>query len=584
MNAIFSSGTSAVLLNGVPGKTFHCKRGVRQGDPLSPLLFVSAADFLQSMINKALQMGLLRLPIPLICSSDFPVIQYADDTLIIMEGDVNQLFFLKSLLNSFSMSTGLRVNFNKSMMVPINVPDGKLDILARTFGCSKGSLPFTYLGLPLHTERPKAQDYLPLISKCERRLSGISSLLSLAGRLQMTNAVFSTLPTFFMCSLKLPKGVIKQIDKFRKHCLWRGSAINPKKMPKAAWKMVCAPKIEGGLGVIDIEKQNKALLLKNLHKFFNKADVPWVDLVWEKHYRNGKLPNHNRKGSFWWRDNLKLLQDFKSFASPQVHCGDSSLFWSDAWHGMPFTSSYPEFLSFALDQQISVKKAFSVDEFTSLFQLPLSQAAFLQFQTVQQILIDIDLDDTKDKWIYSWGSHLFASAKVYRIFFGHSVLHPVYGWLWKSNCQPKHKVFFWLLIKDRLSTRNILRRRGMDLDSYSCVFCSSLAEETLEHLFVNCPFSIMCWNIINVSIPIQSSSPEIFSQIKDQLASPFAMDAIILLSWSIWNLRNELIFSGTQISLASCRRSLLKELSLLQHRMKPALRPQFSQWLSRLGL
>jgi len=89
MDAIFSSGTSALLLNGIPRKSFHCKRGVRQGDPLSPLLFVTAADFLQSMINKALQMGLLRLPIPLNCSRDFPMIQYADDTLIIMEGDVN---------------------------------------------------------------------------------------------------------------------------------------------------------------------------------------------------------------------------------------------------------------------------------------------------------------------------------------------------------------------------------------------------------------------------------------------------------------------------------------------------------------
>ena len=103
----------------------------------------------------------------------------------------------------------------------------------------------------------------------------------------------------------------------------------------------------------------------------------------------------------------------------------------------------------------------------------------------------------------------------------------------KAIVSQSIKSFFWLLIKDRLSTRNILRRRGMDLDSYSCVFCNSLVEGTLEHLFVNCPFSIMCWNVINVSIPIQSSSPEIFSQIKDQLASPFAMDAIILLSWSI---------------------------------------------------
>jgi hypothetical protein len=114
-----------------------------------------AADSLQSMINEAKDMGLLQLPIPTNSSSDFPVVQYADDTLIIMEGDTRQLFFLKSLLNSFSMSTGLKVNFNKSMMVPINVSDARMEILAGIFGCSKGSLPFTYLGLPLSISKPR---------------------------------------------------------------------------------------------------------------------------------------------------------------------------------------------------------------------------------------------------------------------------------------------------------------------------------------------------------------------------------------------------------------------------------------------
>jgi hypothetical protein len=86
MSSVFSSWTSVVLLNGVPGKTFHCRRGVRQGDPFSPLLFVLAADFLQTLVNKAKDMNLLKLPIPLEFTSDFPIIQYADETLIIMEG------------------------------------------------------------------------------------------------------------------------------------------------------------------------------------------------------------------------------------------------------------------------------------------------------------------------------------------------------------------------------------------------------------------------------------------------------------------------------------------------------------------
>jgi hypothetical protein len=97
INSILSSGTSAVLLNSVPSKTFHCKRGVRQGDPLSLLLFVLTVDLLQSIINKAAQDGFLKLPV-LAPTNDFPIIQYADDTLIILEASAPQLFFLKGIL------------------------------------------------------------------------------------------------------------------------------------------------------------------------------------------------------------------------------------------------------------------------------------------------------------------------------------------------------------------------------------------------------------------------------------------------------------------------------------------------------
>lgn len=144
------------------------------------------------------------------------------------------MVFLKAILNSFAESTGLKVNYSKSVMVPINISDDRFDILAQTFGCTKGTLPFTYLGLPLSLTRPTVADYWPLVNKCERRLSSVSSFLSQAGRLQMTNVVLSALPTYTMCTYHLPKTVIKQIDKFRKQCLWRGSDLNCKKPSKAA--------------------------------------------------------------------------------------------------------------------------------------------------------------------------------------------------------------------------------------------------------------------------------------------------------------------------------------------------------------
>jgi hypothetical protein len=133
MRSIFASGRSYVILNGVPRKTFHCKRGVRQGDPLSPLLFVLATDFLQFLLNKAKDQGLMNLPIHLRHNTEFSILKYANDTLIIMEGCARQLFFLKSLLQTFAISTGLKVYYSKSVMVPINIEDSKmhnlLDIL-----------------------------------------------------------------------------------------------------------------------------------------------------------------------------------------------------------------------------------------------------------------------------------------------------------------------------------------------------------------------------------------------------------------------------------------------------------------------
>jgi hypothetical protein len=163
MEMIMSSGTFAILLNGAPDKTFHCRRGVRQGDPLSPLLFVLAADLLQTIINSAMHRGILTLPIKERCGSNFPIVQYADDILLILEACPKQLIALKAFMNIFADSTGLKVNYHKSNIYPINASKDRMIHLASTFGCNIGTFLFTYLGFPMGTTKPNMDDFIPLV-------------------------------------------------------------------------------------------------------------------------------------------------------------------------------------------------------------------------------------------------------------------------------------------------------------------------------------------------------------------------------------------------------------------------------------
>jgi hypothetical protein len=170
---ILFSRSSAVLLNGVLGRHFACKRGVRQGDPLSPLLYVFGGDLLQSHINHSFIEDMLRTPILNRETTDFPIIQYAYDTIIVMEAD--QLVVLKEILEEYTAFTGLEANFHKSSPVPINLNEEETNSLANMIGCSTASMPFTYLGLPMGTTKPTIRELSPLIDRVEKILTHSAS-------------------------------------------------------------------------------------------------------------------------------------------------------------------------------------------------------------------------------------------------------------------------------------------------------------------------------------------------------------------------------------------------------------------------
>ncbi|XP_073357981.1 uncharacterized protein [Aegilops tauschii subsp. strangulata] len=230
---------------------------------------------LQAAINDAFARHLIDLPLPCNHSGDFLVVQYADDTILVMPACPDQSACMETILEDYAASVGLKINFHKSTLIPINIDRQCAIELARVFGCSVGSLPFTYLGLPMGTTRPTLLELMPLVHGVERKMSTALSLMSSGAKLTLVNSTVTLMLIYAMCTIKLHPKVIEHLNKLRRYCLRaKNSEDGVKNNSLAAWELVCRTKRKGGLGVIDIKTQNVALLLKHLFKFYNREEVP----------------------------------------------------------------------------------------------------------------------------------------------------------------------------------------------------------------------------------------------------------------------------------------------------------------------
>jgi hypothetical protein len=161
-----------------------------------------------------------RLYVPIPCGDLFPVVQYADDTILVMRADATEVVHFKSILIDYATSTRLKINFHKSNLVPINISPQKAQDLAALFGCSVASMPFTYLGLPMGTTKPTVTEMLRLVDRIERRVSNTTLLMSHAGKLTYVNAILTSMATYAMCTIEINPKIMNHIEKIRRRVLW----------------------------------------------------------------------------------------------------------------------------------------------------------------------------------------------------------------------------------------------------------------------------------------------------------------------------------------------------------------------------
>ncbi|KAJ0581115.1 putative RNA-directed DNA polymerase [Helianthus annuus] len=203
---ILKSARSSVLVNGSPMFEFKCAKGMRQGDPLSPFLFLVVMEALSCMIVKARRAGAFKaiwLP------KDGPVLShlfFADGAIIL--GDWSQLEVIKvvRILRCFHICSGLKINIAKSNLFGLGVPRPEIDDMASVVGCKPNTLPFTYLGLLVGANMNRINNWKPVFDVFEKRLATWkSNLLSIGGRVTVIKSVLESLPSYIFLYIRLQK-------------------------------------------------------------------------------------------------------------------------------------------------------------------------------------------------------------------------------------------------------------------------------------------------------------------------------------------------------------------------------------------
>ena len=268
------NGSLFSIVNGSPTGFFDSSRGLRQGDPLSPLLILLIMEVLNWMLRKTEEGGFIKgfqagtTADNRVCVSH---LLHADDTILFYDANLVQLLYIRMVLTYFEVITGLRVNMAKSETVSIGVVDG-LNDLVELLSCHTGSLPLQYLGMPLGASYKALSVWNPIIEKIERRVTGWKRIyLSKGGRLMLLKSTFSSLPTYHLSLFPIPVSVAKRIECLQRNFLWGGMG-EKHKHHLVAW-----------LGFRQLIPFNRALLGKWLWRFGIEETHLWRQVLVAKY-------------------------------------------------------------------------------------------------------------------------------------------------------------------------------------------------------------------------------------------------------------------------------------------------------------
>ncbi|KAJ0548291.1 putative RNA-directed DNA polymerase [Helianthus annuus] len=569
---ILKSASSSVLVNGAPTFLFRCEKGMRQGDPLSPFLFLVVMEALSCMFNSARNAQLIK---GIATPNNGPVIThllYADDSIVVGEWSKTEVTNIVRVLRCFFLCSGLKINIEKSNLYGIGVEQEDINNMASEVGCKPDVLPFKYLGLKVGANMNRISNWQPVYDIFRSRLDKWkSNLLSIGGRVVIIRSVMESLPCYYFSLYKAPKKVIQDLESMIKKFLWGGS-IEDRKTHWVAWDRVSMHKKDGGLGLNKLSEVNISLLSKWGWRYKNEVNCFWRKIIAALHFNRIGWEGFPFKKSLSgvWSNIVKVLirtkiggNFLRNYMQGDVGNGEKIQFWLDSWIiAEPLRLRFPELFRLEAEKKCfvadRVRRSGSGSVFSWHWKSVLVDNILLaDLQQLCSLIGSVRLVDKEDKW--RWSPHKEGTYSVKSVKSLCYLDRPVsqnFVMKWSNWVPDKCNIHLWRAEMEKIPTKVALRKRNILQEDPICPLCL-VAEETVDHLYSSCFVSSIVWNMVSTWCRI----PAIFAfSIKDLLRlhkslsvsskKREAVHGIIIIScWCIWRARNRLIFSSNPVRI-----------------------------------
>ncbi|KAJ0577283.1 putative RNA-directed DNA polymerase [Helianthus annuus] len=552
---ILFTGRASVLINGSPTDEFEIKRGLRQGDPLSPFLFTIVMEALHVMVDKATKAELfkgVKITREGLCLSH---LFYADDALFLGNWSDENFRILNRILRCFQMASGLKVNLFKSKVYGVGVNDEEVEDLANILGCRKGEFPFIYLGLPVGANMNRMASWKAVVDRFNAKLSFWKArMLSFAGRVTLIKSVLGSMENYYLSLFKAPIGVIKTLKGIRRRFLWGGSSIG-RKIRWVAWDRILSSKKAGGLGVGGIKEMNLGLISKWWWRYKICKNHLWNKVIDEIHgggRAHNIIPSKNSMVGVWKaivavnKEFRKYNLDLNDHLAGEVGKGDTVRFWYDKWcQGCRLKDQFPSIYTISKGKHGLVSEFYNRGSGGITWELkwirrPSSAVELDELQRIMRLLGQASITDSNDKWEWvAQGVKSEFSVKWVRTDLEESTntctRQPLFKW--SSLAVPKVNHFVWRAFNGNIPTASALASRNVNAD----------------HLLVECSFAKTVWWTVCVWVRIPI--PSRFKSVRQILQHALNTDmdhkwkrvvyAIFLFTlWKLWLCRNDKVFKG----------------------------------------